>query len=76
MSPPREIIQFVCPTKLDIHGRLNETLNYVQMIYFAHNHHSIQRNVILLLKRPSEFLKHKSSCVQILFFLISYNYSS
>jgi len=39
MSPPREIIQFVCPTKLDIHGRLDGTLNYVQMIYFAHNHH-------------------------------------
>ncbi len=44
--------------------RLDGTLDYVQMIYFAHNHHSIQRNVISLLKRPSEFSKHKSSCVQ------------
>jgi len=67
-SPSREIILFVCPTKLDIHGRLYRTLNYLQMIYFAHNHHSIQRNVILLLKRPSEFLKHKSSCAQNFFF--------
>jgi hypothetical protein len=68
MSTPKEIIQFVCPTELDIHGRLDKTLNYVQMIYFTHNHHPIQRNVILLLKRPGEFLKHKSSCVQTFFF--------